>query len=73
MSKTTPSYIQANGLRNIFTNTKKWTIDCGECDHCWTEKVPVREKCSAICPSCGAQNVWSITAFMKRYDEMIGK
>lgn len=64
-----PRFVQANGLAgNLFTGKKKWRITCGRCDHEWDEKVPVRESCSAACPSCGAQNLWSLSRFAAEYD-----
>jgi len=61
------AFIEANGFWNHFTGKKKWTITCGGCRHTWKEKVPIREPSSAICPSCGTQNIWSATNFDERY------
>lgn len=60
--------VRANGLWNPFTGRKKWRITCGDCRHCWDEKVPAQERCSALCPCCGAQNVWSLSDFLRAYD-----
>lgn len=69
MNALTPKYVQANGLHNPFTGNKKWTITCGKCEHTWKEKVPVNEKCSAVCPSCSTQNIWSLSAFVDNYEK----
>lgn len=66
--KVTALYVQANGLWNHFTGRKKWRITCGECEHVWDEKVPIQEQCSAVCPCCHAQNVWSASLFADRYE-----
>jgi hypothetical protein len=63
----TPYLLEANGLCNPFTNKKKWRITCGHCRHTWDEKVPVVERCSAICPCCAKQNTWSATRWMEQY------
>tara|TARA_Y100000034_G_C6807667_1_gene362780 strand:- start:46 stop:264 length:219 start_codon:yes stop_codon:yes gene_type:complete len=63
--------IEANGLYNPFTGKKKWRITCGKCRHTWDEKVPIQERCSAVCPSCKEQNVWSASRFQKAYDKQI--
>lgn len=60
--------VYANGFWNHFTGKKKWRIKCGKCSHGWSEKVPIQEPCSAICPCCGAQNKWSAIAFQKAYE-----
>jgi len=72
MNKRTAT-VRANGLYNPFTGTKKWMITCSECDHTWKEKVPVVENCSAICPNCKTQNVWSFSKFMKNYNDDINR
>ena len=64
MGAVTPS-VQANGLWNHFTGKKQWRITCGTCRHTWDEKVPIQERCSAVCPCCHAQNVWSASAFAR--------
>lgn len=68
MNKSTvPTEVSANGLWNHFTGRKKWEITCGHCDHTWSEKVPIREVCSAVCPCCHTQNKWSASAFERAY------
>lgn len=62
--------VQANGFWNHFTGRKKWTITCGKCDHTWTEKVPIKDISSAICPCCKSQNKWSAVAFERRYNSL---
>jgi len=69
--KTVTPRVSANGLWNHFTGKKKWTIYCGECGHAWTEKVPIQERCSAVCPCCHTQNVWSASAFERAYNASI--
>ena len=70
MERTAPRLLEANGLWNHFTGRKKWTITCGLCGHTWSEKVPIREQCSAICPCCKAQNVWSASMFESYYNRI---
>lgn len=64
--------VEANGFWNHFTGKKKWTIYCGSCGHAWREKVIIQEWCSAICPNCGEQNVWSAYEFARKYNERKG-
>ena len=71
MKTTEPQHLQANGLWNHFTGKKKWRITCGECQHTWYEKVPIQETCSAICPNCHTQNIWSAIAFERAYRRML--
>jgi predicted RNA-binding Zn-ribbon protein involved in translation (DUF1610 family) len=53
-----------NGLWNHFTGRKRYTIQCGKCQHTWREKVLLAsDEASALCPSCGAQNVWRHSEF----------
>lgn len=56
MHKVHPRFLQANGLWNHLTEKKKWTITCGVCEHTWSEKVPIHDLCSAICPACRTIN-----------------
>lgn len=68
----TPRDIIANGLWNIFTGRKKWQICCGKCQHFWIEKIPIAaEPCSAICPNCREQNLWSSCDFAEMYENEI--
>lgn len=69
MRKQVNPSLEANGLCNPFTNTKKWTITCGNCQHSWKEKIPCTEICSALCPCCGAQNLWSLPKFIMHYNQ----
>jgi len=64
-------HVRANGLWNVFTGRKKWTITCGKCSHTWQEKVPIVEVCSAICPCCHEQNVWSAREFQEWYERNV--
>lgn len=66
-----PYIVSANGLCNIFTGRKKWTITCGNCHHTWVERVPIAKNCSAVCvnPNCRAQNVWPIAVFWQAYEQ----
>lgn len=59
-----------NGLWNVFTGRKKYTIRCGDCQHTWTDKVSFAtgDIASSICPCCGAQNTWLHSDFQKAYD-----
>lgn len=66
-----PKFLESNGLHNPFTGKKKWRITCGKCQHCWDEKVPINDTCSAICPNCKEQNKWSLLVFEKEYEQMI--
>jgi hypothetical protein len=65
-----PTYLSANGIWNHFTGRKRYTIRCGACAHSWREKVPFStgDVASALCPSCGAQNVWSHAEFERDYN-----
>jgi rRNA maturation endonuclease Nob1 len=64
-----PKSIYANGLYNIFTNKKKYRIECGACGHVWDDKVPMYvDRASSVCPCCGEQNVWSHSAFDAYYE-----
>jgi len=63
-----PSNLRANGLWNHFTGKKKWEITCGKCEHTWSEKVPIRKLCSAICPCCQTQNIWDADEFQEHYN-----
>lgn len=69
--KCSPDFVGANGLCNPFTNTKKWTITCGECRHTWKEKIPLAELVSALCPCCLVQNTWSAADFFDQYNDFI--
>jgi hypothetical protein len=62
-----------NGLWNIFTGRKKYSIVCGSCGHTWSDKVPFEagDVASSICPCCGAQNIWSHSEFSKLYEKQI--
>ena len=72
MHKVVGPRLWANGLRNPFTNKKKYTIQCGNCKHTWDEKVPdLVDEASAVCPSCGAQNMWSHSEFGRRYESWL--
>lgn len=66
-----PQNLRANGLWNVFTNRKKWTVSCGNCGHSWQEKVLIVERCSAICPCCRTQNVWSAQAWQEYYNRIL--
>jgi rRNA maturation endonuclease Nob1 len=67
-----PSYLGANGLWNIFTGRKKYTIVCGVCKHTFKDRVPfATDRASALCPCCGAQNTWSHNSFARDYDEKV--
>jgi len=71
--KTTPT-VWANGLWNIFTQRKKYKIQCGECQHSYCDKVPFySDTASSICSCCGAQNIWSHSEFNKHYDIELSK
>ena len=65
-----PAKLCANGLYNLFTGRKKYTITCGECSHRWPERVPFTvDTVSAVCPCCKAQNTWRHSLWLKRYLE----
>ena len=44
----TPYHISANGLWNIFSGKKKWTVTCGNCHYTWSDKLPIVEDITAI-------------------------
>jgi len=65
----TPYHISANGLWNIFSGKKKWTVTCGNCHYTWSDKLPIVEDITAICPHCKKLNGWSASAFQRMYNE----
>jgi hypothetical protein len=72
MIAVSPDSISANGLWNRFSGKKKWSVTCGRCEHTWSVKIPIRDKCSGICPCCRAQNKWSSVSFALAYNKWIG-
>ncbi len=70
-----PTSLVANGLWNIFTGKKKYTIECGACNFTYTDKVifNMGDAANSICPSCKNINVWSHSRFEKFYDRMLEK
>ena len=64
-----PRHLVANGLYNIFNDTKKWRIWCGSCGYVWDERRPVEYTVSAVCPSCRMLNQWDYQKFMQDYEE----
>jgi hypothetical protein len=67
------AWYSGNGLWNVFTGRKKYTIRCGGCNHTWTDKVPFAagDLASSICPCCGAQNTWSHLDFAVAYERQL--
>jgi hypothetical protein len=72
-NRISPKSIIANGLWNPFTGCKKFQITCGECSHTYFDKIPCTgvDEASSICPCCDAQNVWSLSEWIRGYESMI--
>lgn len=70
MKQVIPNCIEANGLWNIFTGKKKYTVTCGNCGHSYQDKVvfSTTDVASSICPGCNAQNRWSHSTFQALHD-----
>lgn len=69
MNVVSPKWVGGNGLLGgIFSNAKKWTVNCGACEHTWKEKIPLNNIVSAICPACRAQNKWSLKQWFQMYE-----
>ncbi len=64
-----PAHVTSNGFYPSWG--KKWNIECGECSHVWTLRIPVTGDASALCPCCDARNVWSVAVFARIHDERI--
>lgn len=68
-----PKCLVANGLWNVFTNKKKYTITCGNCSHTYSDKVYfIIDDASSICPNCKKRNKWKHSAWEKTYNEQMG-
>ena len=70
-----PTELFANGLWNIFTGKKKYTIECGKCNFSYTDKVifNMGDTARSICPNCKSINKWSHSTFNRYYDKIMGK
>lgn len=64
-----PHNISANGWYNHFTGRKKYEVQCGDCLHTYSDKVPFKlsDRASSICPACSIINVWSHRNFADAY------
>lgn len=68
----TPKSISANGLWNPWTRRKRFSLECGDCDHTYDDKIPIMgEAASSLCPCCGAQNKFSLAAWLKLYESNV--
>ena len=68
-----PTELLANGLWNIFTGKKKYTIKCGKCNFAYKDKVifDMGDIARSICPNCKIVNKWSHSGFNRYYNKML--
>lgn len=74
METKAPRDLAANGLWNIFTKRKRYTVLCGGCPHTYRDKVSFdTDRATSLCPACGTLNMWKHSDWQRHYDQEIAK
>jgi hypothetical protein len=62
----TPAKLWANGLWNPFTKRKRYTIQCGNCNHIYREYISFLDDLAiSKCTNCNTKNKWNHSDYIK--------